>query len=129
VARAKRRRRKSRAFGFFLLAGLTLLIAGFIARREIPFLIRHSYRRAPAAVNSDNAPARTMAVGDGALHHSGAPAKTGNAPAKTRNEDAVAVADQSAKGAHVAAEGGEPPEETTRSDRQRLGNLIRERSR
>ncbi|MGO9059800.1 MAG: hypothetical protein ACLQU2_20835 [Candidatus Binataceae bacterium] len=69
MARAKRRRNKSRAFRFFLLAGLTLLIAAFIARREIPFLMKSGInaRPRPARGASEN-PQRLVRAGEN--HHS-----------------------------------------------------------
>jgi hypothetical protein len=122
VARAKRRKRKGRAVGFFLLAGLTLLIAGFIARREIPFLIRHGYHHPPTSINGDNAMPRTLATGGANTNHS-------DAAAKTRNVAAVAARDQYANGAQTAAETEEPREDLSSSDRQQLGKLIKERAR
>jgi hypothetical protein len=99
VARARRKRRKSKALGFFLLAGLTLLIAGLIARHEIPFLIRHSHHRAHANVIGDNAASGSLVV------------------------------DHKDRNTFDAPASGQPQEEITRSDREELGNLIRERSR
>ncbi len=48
-----RRRRNGRAAAFLLLAGLALLIAGFIARHEIPILIKEAGRSPATPANAD----------------------------------------------------------------------------
>ncbi len=121
VARPKKRRKKkSRAARFFLLAALTLLIAGFIARREIPNLIRSSHRLAPARVGEERGSLPDLVVPGENLH----------APAGFASPDSSAkdLAAHLKKDLRVRAPQGPPHEEITGTERQRLGDLIKERS-
>ncbi len=123
MARAKqRRKKKSKAARFFLLAALTLLIAGFIARRQIPILMRPSYRQAPAPVGE----------GRGSLPDFAVPGENLHAPAVSASPDgssAVQLAAHLRKALSVHARQGPPREEITGAERQHLGDLIKERSR
>jgi len=53
LSRSRRKKRKSRAAGFLTMAGLTVLIAGFVARHEIPTLIRQAAHSPAARANAD----------------------------------------------------------------------------
>lgn len=122
VARPKKRRKnKSRAARFFLLAALTLLIAGFIARREIPILMRPSHRLAPARVGEERGSLRDFTVPGENLH----------APAVSASPDGSAkdLAARLKKDLRVRAPQGPPHEKITGTERQQLGDLIKERSR
>ena len=122
MARAKqRRKKKSRAARFFLLAALTLLIAGFIARRQIPILMRPSYRPAPARVGEERGSLPDLAVPGENLH----------APAVSASPDSSAeqLAAHLKKDLSIRAPQGPPREEITGAERQHLGDLIKERSR
>jgi hypothetical protein len=121
VARSKRRRNKIRAFGFFLLAALTLLIAGFIARGEIPFLMGSGVdvvpHRAPAALANRHG----LVAGGKNLHPAVTPAgEDGNA---------AQVAPASGNQRRNSPGKGSSTEDITGSERQQLGELIKERSR
>jgi hypothetical protein len=107
VARSKRKKRKGKAASFLLLAGLTLLIAGFIARREIPGLIRSSRPapQRPAQGNSGRVPG--LAGGGENLH----------SPSGT---------DVYADGAAQTNQSGE---HITGSERRALDALIKQKSR
>jgi hypothetical protein len=122
VARTKKRRKsRSRAARFFLLAALTLLIAGFIARRQIPILMRPSRRPAPAPVSEGRENLPDLAGPGENLH----------APAVSASPDRSAeqLAAHLRKDLSVRARQGSPHEEITGAERQRLGDLIKERSR
>ncbi len=122
MARVKqRRKKKSRAARFFLLAALALLIAGFIARRQIPILMRPSYRPAPAPVGE----------GRGSLPDLAVPGENLHAPAVSASPDssAVQLAAHLRKDLSVHARQGPPREEITGAERQHLDDLIKERSR
>jgi hypothetical protein len=123
VARSKRRTRSwLRAFRFFLLAALTLLVAGFIAHGEIPFLMGSGIdvvvpHRAPAA----NAKRHGLVAGGENLHPSTTPAD--------EDDNAAQVAPASAIQRRSSPGKGSTTEEITGSERQQLGELIKERSR
>jgi hypothetical protein len=121
VARAKKRKKKSRAYRFFLLAALTLLIAGFIARREIPLLMRHSSRPPPPHVSEDRENFPDLA----------APGENLHPPVVSDSSDdgARQLAAHLKKDLRASAQQGHPHEEITGAERQKLGDLIKERSR
>jgi len=98
-----------------------LLIAGFIARREIPFLMSSGIdvvpRRTPAAI----AKRHGLVPSGENLHPSVTPAgEDGNA---------APVAPASANQRRNTPGKGSSTEEITGSERQQLGELIKERSR
>jgi hypothetical protein len=120
VARAKRRRNKGRAYRFFLLAALTLLMAAFIARREIPFLMKLGIDgpHRPARDASEN---RQRLVGGGEnLHPSLTPADEDG-----RASQGAARSENQPPGGPKRAPAGE---EITGSERRQLGALIKDRS-
>jgi len=120
VARAKRRRNKGRAYRFFLLAALTLLMAAFIARREIPFLMKLGIdgRHRPARGASEN-PQRLVGGGEN-LHPYLTPAgEDGRA-----SQGAARSENQPPGGPKKAP----AVEEITGSERRQLGELIKGRS-
>jgi hypothetical protein len=120
VARAKKRKKKqSRAYRFFLLAALTLLIAGFIARHEIPLLIRNSRRPAPAHVSEDRENFPDLAAPGGNLHPP--------VVSEAADDRARRLADHLKN--DLRARQSPPHDELTGAERQRLGDLIKERSR
>jgi hypothetical protein len=119
VARSKRRRNKSKAFRLFLLAALTLLIAGFIARREIPALMKSGI---------DAVPHRAT---DGVTPHAHAAGGADLQPAVVSAHDQGGAPVQAEPGAKRQRRGNSvigSGEEITGSERQQLGELIRERS-
>jgi hypothetical protein len=107
LARSKRSKRKSRAVGFLFLAGLTLLIAGFIARREIPGLIRHSRPRLHLPDRGDSGQAQGLAAGLEKLH---------SPPDSAVHADCTTQSNGSG-------------EQITGSERRALNDLIKEKSR
>jgi hypothetical protein len=107
LARSKSRKRKGRAASLLLLAGLTLLIAGFIARREIPGLIRHSRPRLGLPARGDNGQVQGLAESGENLH----------SPADNAVH-ADATAQSNGSGEHITA-----------SERRALDDLIKQKSR
>ncbi len=119
MARVKRKTNRGRAIRLLLLAGLTLLIAGFIARREIPSLIERT-ARSPAGADADYggqgaSPANQTDPHPSAGHREYAGNRTRQAP------DAASKAggdQENQSGEHI-----------TGSDRRQLDKLIEQKSR
>ena len=102
-----------RALGFFLLAALTLLVAGVIARTEVPALMKSRIdvpRWMRESVQARAFEARTRA-----------PVEAPRRP--------LANADTASNQAHASAGSASHGEEIKDAERQQLGALIRERSR
>lgn len=122
MARA-RRKKKGRAAGFLLLAGLALLIAGFIARREIPNLIRQAHSPA-AAAHADIGGVPDLSGGE-KLHPPDEPrlyAGTGEGGAGQR------TVSPGGNDSHSAARENQSGEHINGSERRQLDNLIKEKS-
>jgi hypothetical protein len=123
VARARKRtRNRAKAARFFLLAFLALLIAGFIARRSIPLLMKAHTR--PAAVpvqGGDSAKEPGLARAGENLH----PPVTAGRP----EGGAKQLAAHSTNTVHSRVLENPAGEQLTGAERRRLDNLIKERSR
>ncbi len=120
MARAKRKR-KGRAAAFLLLAGLALLIAGFIARHEIPILIKEAGRSPAAPANADIG----GISGGEKLHPPGAaPMYASGGGGGARESEAPGVTDS-----HKPKQENQSGEHLTGAERRQLENVIREKSR
>jgi hypothetical protein len=121
VGRAKKK--KGRAAGFLLLAGLALLIAGFIARREIPILIKEAGHSPAAAAHAD-----IGGISDG---------EKLQPPAEPRlyagSSDSSAGVERSASPAanvvHDTNQENQSGEHLSDTERRQLDNVIKEKSR
>jgi len=65
---ARRKKKKGKAARFLLLAGLSLLIAGFIARRTIQVLIKHDGHSPAASADADTGGQQGLVGGGEKLH-------------------------------------------------------------
>ncbi len=119
MALARRKRRRGRAAGFILLAGLSLLIAGFIARHEIPILIKEAGRSPAAPASADI----------GAAGGSKALPPPSAAPMDASAGMARAVQSPRATDSHGANQDNQSGERLTGAERRQLENVIREKSR
>jgi hypothetical protein len=124
LAPAKRKRKKGRAAGFLLLALLTLLIAGFIARRTIQRLIKQDAESA-ASANADTGGPPGLVGGGERPHPSGDITAGGGNDAAGR----LPVAAPRGNDLHKGAEKKQPGERITGSERRQLDDLIKEKSR
>ncbi len=116
-----RRKKKGRGIGFLLLAGLTLLIAGFVARHEIPRLIEEAGQSParPAQADTGNR-ALTGGMPDyrpPSRLYAGAGA-TEQKRTETERPNSNDASDNSA-----------PREKITNSEREQLNKVIKEKSR
>jgi hypothetical protein len=122
VARAKKRtKNRGRAARFFLLAFLALLIAGFIARRSIPLLMKPHTRPAAVPVHRDSASEPALAGAGENLH----PPVTSDRP----DGGAKQLAAHSTDTVRSRVLKNPAGEQLTGAERRRLDNLIKERSR
>ncbi len=124
-AKARRKKKKGRGIGFLLLAGLSLLIAAFIARREIPGLIKHASRSPAAPAQADTGGLEGLAGGGEKLHPPAEPRLY--AGGGDRAVAARRLASPS-KDSHEGAASDRPGEYINGSERQRLESLIKEKS-
>jgi len=126
LAPAKRKKKKGRAARFLLLALLTLLIAGFIARRTIQRLIRQDALSRSSA-NADTGEQQGLVGAGERLHPSddrpryagGGGGADGGAP----------IASPARNDSHHGAEKNQSGEHITGSERRQLDDLIKEKSR
>lgn len=123
----RRRRNGKRAFQYFLLAALTLLMAGFIARREVPFLMESGI----------DSPTTTSGISAMRMRAAMIRRRLLAAEAQNLHSSETAVGDKSAVPQAAPASGNQSyrssgidshNEEITGAERQKLGELIRERS-
>jgi hypothetical protein len=127
LARARRKKSKGRAARFLLLAGLALLIAGFVARHEIPFLIKHDGHSPAAAAHADIEGGQGLAGSIEKLHppidrHLYAGGGEGSANGKW-------LSSPGAKGSHDATRDDRLGEHISNPERRQLNDLIEEKSR
>ncbi len=117
---ARSTKKKGRGLGFIFLAGLTLLIAGFIARHEIPLLIKEAgqspARPAQADVGSDVRGAMPGYHPPSRLYAGAGRASSQRLESGSRDSDQ----EDEKKGPH---------ENITDSERRQLNKLIQEKSR
>jgi hypothetical protein len=115
-----RKKRKGRGLGFIFLAGLTLLIAGFIARHEIPILIKEagqpSARPAQADIGSDVRGATSGYRPPSRVYAGAASASGKRLESRSRDSDQ-----------EIGKKG--PHDNITDSERRQLNKLIQEKSR
>ncbi|HEV3110308.1 MAG TPA: hypothetical protein VGY99_07420 [Candidatus Binataceae bacterium] len=124
MAPAKRKKRKGRAARFLLLALLTLLIAGFIARRTIQRLIKQD-ADAAASANADTGGQQGLVGGGERLHPPDDIAAGGDNGAG----GGPAAASPAGNRLHSGAEKNRSGERITGSDRRQLDDLIKQKSR
>lgn len=122
MAVSRRKKKKGRAATFLLLAGLTLLIAAFIARRTVLKLISEDAQTPAAAIADTGAPPEPGAgsgpnVPDDAHRYAGASDRTAAGATHDRNDP------------NKDAAKNHPGEHITGSERRQLDTLIREKSR
>ena len=121
----RRKKKKGRAARFLLLALLTLLVAGFIARRTIQRLIRQDAESA-ASANADTGGPQGPVGGGDRLHPpdhvpryaAGADSAAGGSPPGSPGNDLRNGAAKNQSGEHI-----------TGSERRQLDDLIKEKSR
>ncbi len=125
MAPARRKKKKGRAARFLLLAGLTLLIVGFIARRTIPMLIKHGGHLPAASTNGDTG-GRQGLVGAGEKLHPPAdiPRYAGDGAAAGQRLPPAAGNDS-----HDGGEKNQSGEHITGPESRQLDDLIKEKSR
>jgi hypothetical protein len=125
VARAKRRRKKGKAFRYFMLAALTLVIAGFIARHEI----WHYEHPTPAPAKAESrAPQRDTAGAPGVVPPIGPAGATGTKVKPAAASGSKRIAANAANNPRGRSHRGPAGEELSGSDRRELSDLIKERS-
>jgi hypothetical protein len=107
---------------FLLLAGLTLLIAGFIARREIPGLIRQNHF-SPAPGHSDNGSAPGLADGSEKFH------PLANTGVYADGARGAAGAQNAVLAAPAGSQDEQAGERITGSERRALDDMIDQKSR
>ncbi|HEY2106307.1 MAG TPA: hypothetical protein VGH29_11015 [Candidatus Binataceae bacterium] len=122
MASARRKKTKGRAARFLLLALLTLLIAGFIARRTIQRLVKHD--ASAASANADTGGQQGLVGGGESLHppddkprYAGG-ADSGPPIASPARNDWRSGAGKNPSGEHI-----------TGSERRQLDDLIKQKSR
>jgi hypothetical protein len=116
-----RGKKKGRGIGFLFLAGLTLLVAGFVARHEIPFLLEQAGQSParPAQADTGNRnltggmpdyrPPAGLYAGAGAMEQKRAQAAASNS--------------------NGSLEKNAPRENITNSEREQLNRVIKEKAR
>jgi hypothetical protein len=120
LARTRKKKSKGRAARFLLLALLVVLIAGFIARREIPVLIHNAAR---GSADADTGGRRSLDEGRENLHSSAGGGLSANG-GPVGGQPMVSPA-----GNDVQANGKPPGEHITSAERRQLDDLIKEKSR
>jgi len=127
LARSRRRNKnKGRAAEFLFLAGLALLIAGFVARHEIPFLLKHAAHSPAAPAHADIGGAEGVAGALGKLHP---PADRRLYAGGDSGDDASRSALPAGNGLHGEPGENQPGEHITGPERRQLNDLIKEKSR
>ena len=123
MARARKRtKNRGKAARFFLLAFLALLIAGFIARRSIPLLMKQHTRPAAVPVQGDDNAKQPGLAGAGENLR---PPVTSDRP----DGGAKQLAAHSTNAVRSRVLKDPAGEQLTGAERRRLDNLIKERSR